>query len=100
MPPIISAFQAKGQLTREQLYAMTKTQVVTAYSIRFGNPSQACTATKEAIIDTYMVKAASTPSMALATHPPIQIFKVLQLTTMWSSERRLGLGVGGDCRKG
>src|SRR5260221_6553188 len=25
---------------------------------------------------------------------------LLQLTTMWSSERRLGLGVGGDCRRG
>ena len=78
MPPIISAFQAKGQLTREQLYAMTKTQVVTAYSIRFGNPSQACTATKEAIIDTYMVKAASTPSTAPAARPPTQIFEAFK----------------------
>jgi hypothetical protein len=77
-PPIISVSQAKGQLTREQLYAMTKTQVVTAYGIRFRNPSRARAATKEAIVDAYMVKAASAPSTAPAARPPTQIFEAFK----------------------
>lgn len=79
-PATITVSQAKGQLTREQLNAMTKAQVAAAYGIRFGNPSRARAATKEAIVEAYMAKASSPPTASPLTRPATDKPKILQST--------------------
>jgi len=79
-PPTISVSQAKGQLTREQLNAMTKAQVVAAYSTRFGNPSRARAATKEAIVEAYMAKATAATIPSPSTRTPTVKPQILQST--------------------
>ena len=73
VPPTLA--QAAAGLTRESLMAMTKANVISAYTLRFGG-RLGKNHTKEGVVEAYLAKAAGSPATAKPTSP--QSPKILQ----------------------
>ena len=66
-PPTLTSAAATG-LSREALMAMTKAQVISSYTLRFDD-RLGRTYTKEGVVEPYLAKAASGPSVGKAAPP-------------------------------